>query len=426
MSGFDRRRFLGASLATCGAAWAWPSAVRSEEEKKQAAATATAAGDIIGPPTLFLTWHQDPTTSMVVQWIGPDAPSSDTIAYATVDTPLWQTARPILKPFPNTDLKVYRCELTGLKPATEYQFTIGKDARALRFRTMPQKATDTFQWVSGGDAGVDVHAVNTNRIAAKQEPYFALIAGDLAYDNGRSPKTFIKYLENYRSTMIDKHGRLIPMVSCIGNHEVDGGYQGTRERSPQYLSVFDGLFKDTTYGVLDIGDFFSLVLLDTDHIAPIEGEQTNWLEATLRERQDRSHLIVANHVPAYPSYRSDQGSKEKTGTGEMNRKHWCPLFEKYNVDVVLEHHDHTFKRTHPLKNGLVDKHGVLYLGDGSWGKLRAPKTPAERPYLAAVSQSYHMTVHRMEGEQRFHVALDEDGKLADVCMTSGKRPQRRV
>ncbi len=90
---------------------------------------------------------------------------------------------------------------------------------------------------------------------------------------------------------------------------------------------------------------------------------------------------MANHVPAYPSYRAIEGANAGTGTGAEQREHWCPLFERYSVDVVLEHHDHTFKRSHPLTNGMKDKNGVLYLGDGSWGKLRMPKTPEARPYL---------------------------------------------
>jgi hypothetical protein len=36
-----------------------------------------------------------------------------------------------------------------------------------------------------------------------------------------------------------------------------------------------------------------------------------------------------------------------------------------------------------------------------------------------------MTVHRLEGEQRFHVALEETGKVADVCMTTSKRQSKR-
>jgi hypothetical protein len=215
------------------------------------------------------------------------------------------------------------------------------------------------------------------------------------------------------------------MLSCLGNHEVKGGYQGKRENASHYLSVFDGLFDETTYGVLDVGDYLSLVLLDSGHIAPIGGEQTDWLGGVLADRQERPHLIVANHVPAYPSYRASEGPNGKPGTGAENRRHWSPLFERYNVDVVLEHHDHTYKRTHPLTNGMKDRYGVQYLGDGSWGKLRAPQRPEDRPYLAASSRAYHMTVHRLEGDQRFHVALEESGRVADVCMTASKRPARR-
>src|SRR5207248_746608 len=178
---------------------------------------------------------------------------------------------------------VHRCELAALKPGTEYQFRIGKVSPTYRFRTMPAKATNTIQFVSGGDCGVDLHAIGTNMLAARQEPSFALIAGDLAYDNGRSPETFTAFLQNYHAHMVDPKGRLIPMLTCIGNHEVDGSYLRRRTDSPQYLSLFDGLFPQKTYGVVDIGDYLSLVLMDTGHIEPIPGEQTEWLATTLAQ-----------------------------------------------------------------------------------------------------------------------------------------------
>ncbi|MCE9529166.1 MAG: metallophosphoesterase family protein [Planctomycetales bacterium] len=418
MSPFSRRTFLSSSLGGVAA-----TALTGYSVFGDAPPAAK------GPESLFLTWRTDPTTTMTIQWVGPEVAAESSIRFALAtdkeNASKWQTEKPQLRPFPNTDLKVHCCELMGLAPGTEYKFQIGEMPALHRFRTMPAKATEVIQFVSGGDCGANSHAIGTNIIAAKQEPQFALIGGDLAYDNGKSPETFLAFLRNYSQHMVDQQGRLIPMISCIGNHEVDGGYKGTREKSPQYLSVFDGLFAERTYGVLDIGDYLSLVLLDTGHIAPIGGEQTEWLVKTLAERQERPHLIVAGHVPAYPSYRAPEGKLGSVGTGEENRKFWVPLFEKYKVDVVLEHHDHTFKRTHPLTGGLKDKYGVLYLGDGSWGMLRPPVQPEKRPYLAAVSQAYHMTVHRLEGEQRFHVALEESGKVADVCMTTGKRPSRR-
>ncbi|MBX3444203.1 MAG: metallophosphoesterase family protein [Planctomyces sp.] len=407
MEPLNRRLFLGGSLGGLAAVFSFrPMAFAA-------------------PETLFLTWQGDPTTTMTVQWVAPDSADDASLEYAVEDSEIWMSSATRKKPFPNTDLRVYRCELTGLTPDTEYEFRIGMTAETHRFRTMPAKATDVVQFVSGGDCGVAEAAVATNRLAAKQDPRFALIGGDLAYDNGRSPEKFLLFLRNYHQHMVDSKGRMIPMITCIGNHEVDGGYQRDRARSPQYLSVFDGFFSEKTWGVLDIGDYMSIVLLDTGHLEPVEGEQTDWLERTLAERQDRPHLIVANHVPAYPSHRPFAGVDGKTGTGEDQRALWCPLFERYKVDAVLEHHDHTFKRTHPLTNGLYDKHGVLYLGDGSWGKLRAVIEPEQRPYLATYNSAYHVSLHRLEGDQRFHIALEEGGKVADVCVTRGKRPSLR-
>jgi len=419
MFSFNRRSFLGTSLGGMAAAW---TAFPGRNILAQEAETATPAPVTTGPDSLFLSWHADPTTSLTIQWVAPETGAS-TIEYSLLNDPATQSKPVALRPFPDTDLKVHRCELTGLTPGAEYQFRIAGGDKTYRFRTMPAKATNTIQFVSGGDCGTNEHAVATNILAAKQEPHFALIGGDLAYDNGESPETFLTFLRNYSQHMIDPQGRLIPMVTCIGNHETNDKQGPASVRAPHYLSVFDGFFTDTTYGVLDVGDYLSLVLLDTGHIAPIGGAQTDWLDGTLAARQDRQHLIVANHVPAYPSYRAPEGENGEFGAGEENRLYWSPLFERHNVDVVLEHHDHTFKRSHRMAGGLKDKNGVLYLGDGSWGQLRAPKSPEERPYLAAVSQAYHLTVHRLEGNDRFHVAIDSTGcKVADICMTAGKRP----
>jgi hypothetical protein len=287
---------------------------------------------------------------------------------------------------------------------------------------MPKKATKEFQFISGGDCGVNEHVIANNILAAKQDPMFALIGGDLAYDNGRHPDKFLDFLRNYSRYMIDSERRLIPMVVCIGNHELKNGYNCTRADGPYFFALFDGLFAERTFATLDFGDYLSLVLLDTGHVAPIAGEQTSWLERRLAERTDYPHLFVANHVPAYPSFRDPESHGDQLGIGQENREHWVPLFEKYNVNVVLEHHDHTFKRTHPLLGGHVDSRGVLYLGDGSWGKIRPPKSPEQRSYLAVAEEQYHITLHRLEGANAFHMALSEHGRIMDVCTTT-KRAQ---
>jgi hypothetical protein len=397
------------------------------------------------PRTLFLTWHRDPTTTMVVQWIGTRGETADTTVFFTDDSRLtarkdplasvdpqakpvtvpWRSVVPRAKYFPRTDFLVYRAELTGLTPGTEHLFRIGKSSPNWRFRTMPSRATDSFSFISGGDCGVNLAALENNRLAARQNPMFVVIGGDLGYDNGRSVEASLAFIRNYSTTMVDNDGRLIPLVPCLGNHEVDGGY-GTRDKATFFYPLFDGLFKETGYTTLDFGDYLSLVLLDTGHTSRVEGAQTDWLDKTLAARKDHPHTIIVNHVPAYPSHRNPvatlgKDGKTVNGTGENQRKHWVPLFERHRVPVVLEHHDHTFKRTKPLVGGLHNDNGVLYLGDGSWGRLRIPRPDDQLHVMVKTSDDFHISLHRLEGRERFHLAMDHTGRVMDTCKSGQRR-----
>ena len=196
----NRRSFLTMSL---GAAAAWSagsgmSAAVDADSKSadkadakpetKSAAPQTVTGFVPGePPSIFLTWWRDPTTTMVIQWIGPPTPNL-VLHYGVLKSETKQTGRVQVRTFPDSPLKVHRCELTGLVPGTEYQFSIDDSKRSYRFRTMPAKATNTLTFVSGGDCGIGSAAVATNVLAAAQEPHFALVGGDLAYDNGKAPK----------------------------------------------------------------------------------------------------------------------------------------------------------------------------------------------------------------------------------------------
>ncbi|WP_437206970.1 fibronectin type III domain-containing protein [Planctomicrobium sp. SH664] len=370
------------------------------------------------PDTLFLTWQRDPTTTILPTWVSGELPEAQArIHIAKVGEETWYTFPTQRRNYPVPELFVYRAEATGLEPGTQYQLKIGTGTEILRFQTMPAKITNSFQFVSGGDSGPKDDARTSNLLAASQDPMFVLMGGDIAYDvtsAGARPGANLQFLKNYRADMLDSAKRLIPIVPAIGNHEAIT-IRDARV-APFFSALYAGLFPEQTYATLDFGDYLSLVLLDTGHIAPIDEEQTSWLNHQLRERTERPHLIVAQHVPSYPSYRSFEKS------GVESREHWVPLFEKFNVDVVLEHHDHTFKRTHPLKDGLIDKNGLVFLGDGSWGALRSLHDVEPRPYMASTSSNYHVTLHRIEGDRRFHIAMTHSGRLVDICTTQ-KRPQ---
>jgi phosphodiesterase/alkaline phosphatase D-like protein len=145
----DRRRFIqSTSLALAGGC-----------------ASRLLGSDTIAPPqfaaqpsfeptALFLTWQRDPTTTMTVQWIGAELDAENRpIYFAPAGSDAWRSQKHSVRPFPLTDKSLFRAELTGLAPGTEYRFRVGLDSAEQRFRTMPAKATDTIHFVSGGDSG---------------------------------------------------------------------------------------------------------------------------------------------------------------------------------------------------------------------------------------------------------------------------------
>lgn len=420
MTEFSRRRFLQTStMALAGAAI--PGLAKGAD-----IAVPHASSPIFTPRGLFLTWQRDPTTTMTIQWVGQEADGQQRPIYFAKEGGCdWRMQPHAARRFPNSDLWIFRAELSGLEPGAEHVFRVGYDSATYRFRTMPAKDTNTLQFVSGGDAGIGPAPCATNRVAAAQAPMFVVIGGDIAYENGTNGAVWLEFFDNYSRDLRDDQQRLIPLLVCIGNHEVDGGYVPSRDKAPFFYAYFDGLFRDTSYAVLDFGQYMSLVFLDTGHTSPIDGAQTDWLDRTLKARQDCPNLYVFNHVPAYPSHRDFEGQDGEFGTGEANRIHWVPLFERYRVDAVFEHHDHTYKRTHPLLDHRPNDKGVLYLGDGSWGRIRRPTKIHQRPYLAVAHESYHLSVHQIQGREQFHVALSETGRVVDVCVHTKQGGTRR-
>src|SRR4051794_17491835 len=168
----SRRAFLGASFAGL-ASGRVPGA-----DKPAQTAVKTLEDPAFQPSTLFLTWQRDPTTTMTVQWVGTVGETADTrVYYSPGALGPWLAQKPLARPYPVTDFKVFRAELTGLAPGTTYQFRIGKSSPTYRFRTMPAKSTDAIHFISGGDCGVNAHTVANNIQAARQDPMFAVIGG---------------------------------------------------------------------------------------------------------------------------------------------------------------------------------------------------------------------------------------------------------
>ncbi len=385
------------------------------------------------PPALYLTWQRDPTTTMTVHWHSdhPDDPS--VIHYRLPGEDDWRSEEGDKTPFPFTDRWIHTVELTGLTPDTRYEFRRDDTENVYAFQTMPDTLDEPLRFVAGGDIYHQKEWMDAmNRQAASLDPMFVAIGGDLAYADGlpENAGRWLAYFESFYKHLIAPDGRMIPQVVAIGNHEMQGHFLHWRddyEPGPEWreyaapyffkLFAFPG---HPGYNVLDFGDYMSIVFLDSLHLNFLTGEQLEWMQEVFADRADRPHLFPMYHVPAYPSHRNPDDYVNR----EI-REHWVPVFEEVGVRLAFENHDHTFKVTHPIRDGEVDPDGIVYVGDGAWGVDTRPVDDWEdRWYLRIAEAVRHVFEIVIEPERRTVRALTVDGRVLDEFEQSVASPDR--
>ncbi|KEO72023.1 purple acid phosphatase family protein [Anditalea andensis] len=373
----------------------------------------------------FLTWKEDPTSSMVVDWhsFGEEG---QTFKIRKEGEAEWREEKGKVLEFPFTSPKrwIHRVELKGLEPDSRYDIQLEGQEAIFYFRTMPTDLRDkSIRIAVGGDTMHDKKNMErTGRQAMSFDPDFVVIGGDLAYANGdpEAVGRWYQWFEAYNNSLIASDGRIVPMLVAIGNHEVQKGYYTSHadfvandENRLKIAPFFYSLFAFPShpgYGVLDFGKYLSLFLLDTDHTNAIGGEQTDWLAKNLEDRTDVLHLIPIYHVPGFPSVREYEGAGQK-----RVREHWVPLFEKNGVRLAFENHDHAYKRTHPIWEEKVNEKGIVYVGDGSWGTSPREVHSANTTWYLKKSQSIRaFTILSLEGRGYSLISVDEYGRVIDT------------
>lgn len=285
-----------------------------------------------------------------------------------------------------TNLRFQHAKLSELEPSTTYYFRVladGKLSREYHFVTAPIDDRP-FRIVYGGDSRTDVasrQAVN-KLIASRAEQDDGLIA----FAHGGDYITIAdiwsmwdQWLHDHQLT-ITSTGRILPIIPARGNHEGDGVV---------YNQVFGFPGGEKDWWRTRIGSDLIWITLDTN--SSLAGNQKTFLEKTLNEAQGYRWIAANYHRPAFPAVKSIGPAYE----------HFVPLFEKYNVDWVCESDGHVLKRTVPIRNGMMDPTGVVYVGEGGLGvSQRTPDT--RRWYLRP--PGYAASVHHI---QIFSVTPDE-------------------
>lgn len=111
------------------------------------------------PVGMLLTWQQDPTTTMTIDWqTEPDDEAEPVLRCKKVDDgdDDWREVQADQHEFPYSDRTIHRVELTGLEPDTHYRFRVGEFGRTYKFRTMPESIVDEpVAFAAGGDTRVN-------------------------------------------------------------------------------------------------------------------------------------------------------------------------------------------------------------------------------------------------------------------------------
>lgn len=370
------------------------------------------------PETLFLSWEDDPTTTMTAQWLrGPglgDRPEKDKpeqVRWKKADGGDWAVLETKTAPFPDPKKSgpprwvVVKADWRGLEAGKEFVFVIG-DSPEMRFRTAPARLGEGLTFAEGGDSDITDAAEKIFAAASRHDPLFIHVGGDLAYSDGVDVAKEIAFWQMYHRAARRPDGRLIPFVAGIGNHEVKGGYwqEGAtfaqmQARAPFFYALFGGLYRTEEPVALDFGDYFSLLMLDSGHITPME-RQTGWLAKQLAARNGVPWIFVSWHIACYPSARK-WNAQPMSGYA---REHWIPLIENSRAAAVLNHHDHDLQRVETEGKG---GRKVMVFGNGAIGveprdavceeSTRLAKFQAKENYINVVTLTADRAVVRSFG-----------------------------
>jgi hypothetical protein len=386
------RRKLLAAAGIYGAGAAAASLLSVEPSR-----AAPAAGDPDAPPVagLHLQFGTDASSEVTVSWHALQPVQNPRVLVGSPDGKLDRTVA--AKPASYTDAKskqpvhAYHAKISDLKPDTAYLYGALHDGAAPEFgtfRTSP-RGRAAFTFTSFGDQGTPTLGkkfvlpptlatasapagtpifVNDNLGGPaggdttlgveRLKPLFHLFNGDLCYANLAEDRvrTWWDFWENN-----SRSARNRPWMPSAGNHENELGngpigYQAyqTYFSMPETAGQTDvtrGLWYAFTAGSVRV------VSIANDDVCYQDGgnsyvrgysagAQKAWLEKELAAaRADRNidWLVVCMHQVAISTV-------DKFNGADLGiRQEWLPLFDKYEVDLVVCGHEHHYERSHPIR-----------------------------------------------------------------------------
>ena len=301
--------------------------------------------------------------------------------------------------------------VTGLQANTTYYYTVeknGVETEVQEYRTGsfdsvkmlyvgdPQIGASKGQPQNGEALVADAGAANTaarndafgwNRtleIATQQNPdvNFIISAGDQVNKTGQAKE------EEYAGYLSPDVLASLPVATTIGNHD---------SLNPDYTYHFNNP-NATSYGETEAGgDYYYsygdglFIVLNTNNYNVAEHEQA--IAEAVASDPDAAWRVVTIHQDIYGT-----GLDHSDTDGMILRTQLTPIFDEYDIDVVLQGHDHTYSRS-KLLYGDGQTHGTYEFRlnaegtDYDWDNAYNTQTDEQIPLYPAEDDAAGTAAH---------------------------------
>ena len=250
---------------------------------------------------------------------------------------------------------VYRAEVTGLKPGTQYIYRVGANGAwsDTYYHLTAEGEKEDFSFTVASDPQSPAHSDmgNTFRAANEYDPdhRFFFNCGDLVNDIGYKPEEIVSYTE-----AAAEFNKYKVVGSTQGNHDTYGttgdnvyifgeatvynsfttfpanGFEENVNKSNSYYYYYNN--------VLFIA--LNTLIEDSNYQA-----QADWLREVLEDNKQSGradYIICTSHIGPIGNRYGDKWKESPI------RKTYTPIFNEYKVDCVFYGHDHTYARTNPI------------------------------------------------------------------------------
>ena len=330
---------------------------------------------------------QDNSTSRTIMWQSDNSESDAIIEYRQDGTDTIQTINATDKAFTDDGSTTYIHEatLTGLTPNTKYEYRVGygTDRRSdwYRMETAGASVYDVLIYPDSqsGDYSQWEEIVKSS---ALRNPRTALYIsmGDLV-DNGEQAYQWRTWLNSIKPLSAN-----VPLATTLGNHEMYTLDWKMREPYA-YLNYFavppngNEIFNRRYYSY-DFGDVH-YVVLDTmlyesnhednhdTHHPDLYDVQVQWLRQDLTANAKKWTVVLMHRDPF--QYAFDRPGANRAVGFDDEGVLFMPIFDEFNVDLVLSAHLHSYRNRGHVRNFDRDSSGPLYILTGIAGDARRPK-----------------------------------------------------